>query len=129
VDHPLAAVHAPQRVDELLDRGVLEHVAGHAGVECAAQVAAAREGRDDDDAGRRAAPCQLGGHVEPAAARHLDVGQQHVRLRVHHGRERLVTIGRGRHDLDVRFEGEQGRERPEHHPLILRQHRANRHVT
>jgi hypothetical protein len=33
-------------------------------------------------------------------------------LRVHHGRERLVTIGRGRHDLDVRFEASRDANAP-----------------
>ncbi len=71
-------MHRAHRGDELLDRAVLEQIAGHAGVHRAAQVARPGEGRHDDDPRGAAAPAQLGGDLEAGQQRHLDVGQQHV---------------------------------------------------
>ncbi len=89
VDSTTAGVHAADRVGQPVRRCVLQQVSAGPRLERASQVAGAREGRQDDDAGSAAAMAQLRGQFQAGDARHLDVGHDNVRFERERGFERL----------------------------------------
>ena len=68
VDDAQAAVDAANGVGELCCRAVFEEIAAGACVECAAEIAGAREGGEDDGADGGVAGAEAGGEFEAGHA-------------------------------------------------------------
>ncbi len=112
-------MHAPHRVGQLFGRHVFQQIPRSSGIEGAAQVSGAREGRENDDPHWSAAALQLGGNFQAGQLGHLDVGDEDVRSILLHQLQGLVAGARAGDDLDVVLHFQQCGQRPQHHGLVF----------
>lgn len=110
---------ASDGVGQLGGGTVFEEITLGSGVEGAAQIARAREGGEDDDAGLRIAVADFGGESEAGHLGHLDVGNENVGFVLLDGGESLVAVGGAGADGDVGLGFKQRGERSQDHGLIF----------
>ena len=82
--------------------GVLEQVAGRAGVERAEDPLAVRERREDDDRDLGLRGLDPARRLDPVERRHLEVHQHDVAAALGAERDGLLAVGRRADELDVR---------------------------
>ena len=116
---PLA--HAGQRLAQTLRAERLQQVVDRVHLECAQRVLVVRGDEDH----RHVAADQLQ-HLEPIQLRHLHVEEQQVGRELRHRLHRLEAVGALRHDLDVRFGGEELAEHRAGQRLVVHDGNAQR---
>src|SRR6185312_7087499 len=119
VDDAPPRVHLADRVRQLPGRRILQEEPGGAALDGAAEIAGTAERGQDQRPCPGQVEAELRGRRDAVLARHLDVEERDVRVAGERGREHLVAAPHLRHDLDVRLEPEQARERTSHHCLVL----------
>lgn len=119
IDDAESAMDATDCFGELGGGAIFEEIAFGSGIECAAQIAGAREGGEDDDARLRIAIADLGGEDESGHAWHFDVGDEDIGIELRDCVERLAAIGGAGADGDVGLGFKEGGEGSEHHGLIF----------
>ena len=90
-------------------------------LECAQRVLVVRGGEDHRDI----ASDQVE-HLEPVQLRHLHVEEQQVGRQLRHCLHRLEAVGALRHDLDVRFGGQELAEHLPRQGLVVHDGNAQR---
>ena len=119
IDDAQTAMDAAYGVGELCGGTIFQQIAARACVKCAAQIAGAGEGGEDDGAHGGMTGAQAGGKLKPGHDGHLDVGDENVGGEAANGVERIATVGGAGDDRDVGLEFEQSGERAEHHGLVF----------
>ena len=104
---------------EFAGGALFEEVAACAGVECAAEVAGASEGGEDDDAGFAGGVFERGGELEAGHFGHLDIGDDNVGLELAGEAVGFASVGGLGDDGDVGFELEKRGERAAEHGLVF----------
>ena len=126
IDGAKAGVDAANGFGEFGGGALFEQVAAGAGVECAAQIAGAGEGGEDDDAGAGLGELEVGGEFEAGLLGHFDVGDDDVGREIAGELEGLAAVGGLGDDGDVGLEIEEGGERSAEHGLIFGEEDADR---
>src|SRR5580658_3333475 len=125
IDGAETGVDAANGFGKLGGGAVFEQVAACAGIQCAAQVAWAREGGEDDDAGLRLCKLEVGGHFKAGALGHFDIGNENVGHALLGELESFASVG-GLGDYgDVGFEIEEGGECSAEHGLVFGEENTN----
>jgi hypothetical protein len=119
IDDTHAAVDAADCVGEFFCGAVFEEIAACACVECAAKIARASEGGEDDGAGGWVVGEEVCGEFEAGHVGHLDVGDEDVGFEAADGLAGLAAVGGGGDDGDVGLEFEEGGECAEDHGLVF----------
>jgi hypothetical protein len=119
IDDAESTMDAADGVGKLGGGTVFEEIAFGSGVECAAQIAGAREGGEDDDPGVWVAVADFGGEGEAGHSGHFDIGNEDVGPELRDGVEGLVSVGGAGADGDVGLGFKQSGERSKNHGLIF----------
>ena len=119
IDHPQPHVHPAHGVGQLPRGGVLDDESVGPGIDGATQIAGPAEGRHHQDAQSREFRANLRRHRNTVHTRHFDIEQRHIRGAAPHRLGHLVTTPHLGHDLQIRFQAEQRRQRASDQGLVI----------
>ena len=121
-----AGVHFANAVYEHLRRRVLQHDPPSAEPDCLEDFIAVHSRQDDDTCAKLGA-LHFAQHAQSIHARHTEIENKNIRLKLPHGLQRFISVLGVRNDRKIRFFGENEIQPTEDDGVIVRQDQTNRH--